>query len=206
MLLERLGMTGGLSRICGPGGEEVGMVVSQYRRVVGALDIMFKEMDLRSEVMFWRWDGVGTCRGVDLAFSEKGMVGIAKKELIELRNNKSREYPKTEPVCSCPYHRKEIGCVLGDLKGPICIGHIDFPKESEARFGIDGSKLSGDIKWILQTILNQGQDRKCRLEDGTISTEEFVGLSVGAVEQMTKHVERFPILSHEDRKSANYTL
>lgn len=195
MLLERLLKPKNPQTSLNSVSSEVEVIVSQYRDVVGALDQMFGEMDLRSSVMAWRTDGYGSCLGVKKALSEQGLIGVAKERLIELREEKSRLNPKKEKSeCRCPYHRVDSGCILGDLKSPLCIGFVDFPGELPKRFGINAWRLRGDIEMILKAILTQDPDGNCSFEEEMIPADEFVVLSKEAISKMTKHVQKFPLI------------
>lgn len=166
------------------------VTASQYTKVVGALDQMFTEMDLRSNGSLWRWkdspyEGVGSCKYISKSPSESGLVGPARQTLLNLRVQRAKEFPGSSSVSSCPYHRENQGCILGELKSPICISHVDHPGELRRRFGIDGYQLTTDISWILRSILES--------QDPT-QNNQFVDDAHQAVIQMTQHVKRFPVI------------
>lgn len=170
----------------------VSQIVSRYRSVVGALDNMFKVIGLRSEVELWRVDGVGSCRNMDRESSEYHLGGPAKNELIRLREERNRNVPgKPSPLTDCPYHREGFGCVLGDLKGPYCISHIDRPSTLKRQLRINGYELMQDIDQVLQSILLMG------------GTSPDI---VEAISEMTKYIETYPILGMEDRPFFRWIL
>lgn len=174
--------------------------VFQYRTVVGKLDEMFFEMDLRSEVMLWRADGVGSCRAVDKPFSESYLEGKAKKRLIKLRDEKIKRVDLGYTPSFCPYHSLEKGCVLGNLKSPLCIAHVDYPSELQRRFGINGINLADDILLVLGVILRQDTKMIYKEFGQDLNMNEFVELAVDSIKQMTNHIKRSPILDDSERK------
>lgn len=111
---------------------KVEQMIDQYRRVVGAVNNVFLELSARTEWEKWRMDGVGSC-GISREVSETGLVGVAKTDLIELREKRNSEAggEHVESRLSCDYHRKECGCVLGDLKAPICLTYVENWDELE---------------------------------------------------------------------------
>ncbi len=175
-------------------------IVSQYTTVVGALDQMFQEMDLRSNGSLWRWknspfEGVGSCKYISKSPSESGLVGPARNTLIELRQQRVKDFPGSSSVSSCPYHRENHGCVLGNLKSPLCISHIDGYDpmagydELRDRFGIKSNHLTSDISWILRSILESNDPTQ---------NSQFISEACNGISQMTQHIKRFPIL-HTDK-------
>ncbi len=175
-------------------GAEV-VIVGQYSRVVAALDSMFTVMRPRIAWEVWRVNGVGSCH-IDRETSEYGLNGPARDLIIDLRDirNEAVEGERLDESVACPYHRVWRGCVLGNLKSPICISHIDAPWELSDRFGINGYALRGDIDEILETVLNGKAD------------EEFVVLACDAVEQMTQYIKRFPVLPDEEIGRVTFLL
>lgn len=169
-----------------------GITVRQYREVVGTLDVMFREMGLRSEVELWRVDGVGTCRQVGQFSSEGGFCPDVREGVIRLREERNLQTAGENTLAACPYFRDNQGCVLGDLKAPVCIAHVDYPEELRRRFGIDGYQLKKDIEWMLNVIQSQDLD--------SLKSEGFCHLALSAIGQMTNHVRHYPILGENDRR------
>lgn len=172
------------------------IIVSQYTTIVGALDKMFTEIDLRSNGSLWRWkdspfEGVGSCKYISKGPSESGLVGLAKENLLDLREHRAQQFPGSSPLSSCPYHRENHGCILGDLKSPFCIDHIDGYDpmagydELRDRFGIPSGQLQTDIGSILRSVLES--------KDPT-QNNQFVSEAQNAISQMTEHVKRFPVI------------
>lgn len=175
------------------------VIISQYTTIVGALDQMFTEIDLRSNGSLWRWEdspyaGSGSCKYISKEPSESGFVGSTRSIFINLREDKSKEYPGSSSVSSCPYHRENHGCILENLKSPLCISHIDNPGELRSRFGIDGYKLTQDISWILRSILESTDPNTKHILESPLQNNEFINEAHLAITQMTKHIQRFPIL------------
>lgn len=177
--------------------------IEQYTGVVGLLDQMFKEMDIRSNVATWRWEGspyfmIGSCT-IDKETSEGGIYGPARELIIQLRETRREENPGFSNLSPCPYHRENFGCVLGDQKSPLCIEHIDYPSELEKRFGIDGYKLEHDIRWILDNIQNDLFPKKLTDSLGvSVDDGSFAKLASEAIVQMTNRIRRYPILHTEE--------
>lgn len=96
---------------------------------------------------------VGSCKYTNQEASEGGIYGPVRELLIQLREKRKEENPGYSNLSPCPYHRENSGCVLGNLKSPLCIGHIEHPGELKKRFGIDGHELEHNIRWILDNIL-----------------------------------------------------
>lgn len=171
-----------------------GITVRQYREVVGALDVMFREMGRRSEADLWRVDGVGSCKQVGRFSSEDGFHPNIREIMIRLREERSLETLGENTLAACPYFRDTRGCVLGDLKAPVCIAHVDYSAELRKRFRIDGYQLKKDIEWMLKVI--QGQDPH------SPQSEELSSVALSATNQMTDHVRSYPILGENDRRLA----
>lgn len=175
------------------------VIVSQYTTIVGALDQMFTEIDLRSKGSLWRWEdsayaGSGSCKYISKEPSESGFVGPTRRLFINLREDKAKEFPGSSSLSSCPYHRENHGCILGELKSPLCISHIDSPGELRPRFGIDGYKLTQDISWILRSVLESTDPHTKHVLESPLQNNDFVAEACAAIEQMTRHVKRFPVL------------
>lgn len=131
----------------------VKQIVGQYRQVVGAMEIMFQAAKPRTNNQPWRRDGVGSCHKVEKGLAETGLAGEAADELIRLRDELNTEYGGASTVTPCPYHRKGVGCVLGDLKSPICITWPDNHSEWRKRFGVDLLAVSDDAGTLLRLVL-----------------------------------------------------
>lgn len=175
------------------------VIVSQYTTIVGALDQMFKEIDLRSNGSFWRWNdspyaGVGGCKHINKSPSESGLVGSARNILIKLREQKEKEFPGSSSLSPCPYHRENHGCILEELKSPLCIEYVDNPEEIKKRFGIDGSQLTHNIGWMLRYILESKDPHTHMKLESPIQNNDFVHDAHEAITTMTQHIKRFPVL------------
>lgn len=172
---------------------EILQIATNYQVVVGALDLMFKEADLRLKQVLWREEdsihkNVGTCRDMYREDSEWDLIGPARSYLIRLRDQRNREVPGRATLTHCPYHRRETGCVLRGLKSPACIGYIDYPGEFQERFRVDVPSLKRENSRALECILeNQGPDGQ--------GIDEFVQDTLGVVKQLTEHIKKHPILS-----------
>lgn len=66
----------------------------------------------------WRKDGIGSC-------DYDGTKDSHNPTFTLLRESRNAEVAGRPAVGACKYHRADIGCGLGDLRGPNCLGHID---------------------------------------------------------------------------------
>lgn len=161
--------------------------IERYRKVAGAINRMFKALSIRTNGEGWRIDGRGACGEVDRDLIESQIEGPAREDFIKLREERNAQIPG-ESKCGCPYHREGIGCILGDLKGPICLAHIDNPQELQERFGIDADQTTFGIDLVTKRIIAGKED------------DLFVEAAVHAVDSMIEHIEGFPILHPEEVK------
>ncbi len=176
-------------------------IAHQYVAVAGALDRLWKEISLRTNNSLWRqegpYKGAGSCRDVDKALAEDLLSDFT---IIQLRDKRNYETPGK--VRYCPNHRVGKGCVLGDLKSPRCLDHIDDGHEEEiqARFGI----CLLDMRDPLLQIQGGGTNRP-RNGDYTLRPEvndEFVRVTVAGIEHLTDYIKSFPVL-HPEEVSGN---
>lgn len=184
------------------------LIVAQYRSIVGSLNLLFTEMGQRSEIELWRLDGVGSCRDMNRETAEGELAGPVGDLLVELRDRRDSEVPgQPDELTQCPYHRVRCGCILGDLKSPICISHVDYPSSLEKHLQIKGYVLARDICGVLQVVLYQNQ---ALLEDlfpaVEITLEELPFLFMNSVGEMTKYVMTKPILRQEERVFENWVV
>lgn len=167
--------------------ETIELITSRYQRVVGTLDHMFRVASLRTEVNAWKDDEVGSCAYISSKTeSEEGLTGVAKNLLIELREKRNREFGGTSTLTGCPYHRTGYGCVLGNLKAPICIRYFDHSsyKEWREQFGINPIRFREGINSVLREILICDPQR----DDASISWY------LECINRRTQTIESEPIL------------
>lgn len=165
--------------------EAIEPIVAQYRSVVGELDGIFKAASPRTEREWWPSDGVGSCALIkDKKHSEVGLTGLAKSRIIELRDARNLEVGGTSTQCACPYHRAGSGCVLGDLKSPVCIVFVENRAELTGRFGIHIDNVTSRIKAVLNQILS-GE---------TAHNPAPVSTFIDEVKGITDRIEQEPIL------------
>lgn len=175
-------------------------IAHQYVAVAGALNRLWKEISVRTTQESWRKDestpwgsyyGAGSCRDVDKALAEDLLDGPAQFDIIQLRDQ--RNYRTPGETRFCPNHRVGKGCVLGDLKSPRCLDHIDggHHEEIQERFGI----CLLDMRVPLLQI--QGGGRNPRNGDYMLRPEvndEFVRVTIAGIEHLTDYIKTFPIL------------
>ncbi len=96
-------------------------IISQYTECTRTLERFFEIAPDRC----WQRNGIGCCN-IEKHESEDGLIGPAKEAIIKLRNER---LPLTRKLTMlrktpCPYHKKGFGCVLGELKSPLCASHF----------------------------------------------------------------------------------
>lgn len=166
-------------------------MIDQYTRVVGKLHEMFMEMTKRTEWEVWRFDGVGSC-GLPKELSEIGLSGIARERIIALREDRNREnnMERVQGKQACPYHRKDFGCVLGDLKSPVCISYMENKEEVWEKFGIDAAVFYKEVRSILDEILFAGVDNENSVRPEL--NDEPVDQFVGRIGDEIERIKTFP--------------
>lgn len=173
---------------------KVDLIIGQYRHVVGALDVMFREMSKKTLWEIWKQDGVGSC-AIPREVSESGIVGLARGALIALRDERNGQngLQTVEGRSVCPYHRANHGCVLGDLKSPICIAYIENKDEFLEKFGLDAAAFYKEVRSILDRILFAGVDDR-RLVCPELN-DELVDQFVGRIEDEIERIKTYPIVT-----------
>lgn len=121
-------------------------ILRQYRECTGALDELFTI----APDQCWKKNGIGCC-DTDKKTAEKGLIGPARNMFMDMRN---ALIPLTGNIImvgnACPYHKKGSGCVLGELKSPICATWYcsgDLPKGKR-----DTSRY--DRTYVMQTLMD----------------------------------------------------
>lgn len=136
--------------------EAILAITGQYLEASAAAQQMFDALGPRVRQL-WQMSGpyenVGSCRYLDKPSSEGWLSGIAKNHLIELREARNVQVPGESQLTDCPYHRTEGGCVLAELKSPLCMSHVDMPSEIERLTGVQGTGVSIGIRKTLEEIL-----------------------------------------------------
>lgn len=176
-------------------------IVYQYRTLVGGYNRLFRELSLRTNGELWRKDdkfkGVGSCIYADRSYSETYIEGQARARIIELRGERNKDKGGKSKI-DCPYHRPGRGCILDDLKSPLCIEHVDNPGELRERFGIDGYSLKRRIHDSLERVLWGAAATEERGEHvNPESNDGFVVKESEEIERIISHVKTFPVL-HQD--------
>ncbi len=176
--------------------EDIDKSVRLYRCIAGAFDRMWQATNLRTKSASWRRDGVGSCHYVyDDSF---GLVILNYPKLIrarleELADQRSWEVPGQSNI-TCPFHRRNKGCILGDLKSPLCLDFFDDGQEEEIKenFGITipPSKDILEIAGLAGTLIYMG----IKLDPAFIRS--VIRGTLKEVRQVTAYIETFPILSN----------
>ena len=99
-------------------GGAIPVVINQYTRAASALtDLFASAPDLCSQT-----DGVGCCE--DPCFPiEATLSGPATFELIAQQRKRRADDGMIPQPGACYFHKADSGCVLGELKPPICLSH-----------------------------------------------------------------------------------
>lgn len=124
-----------------------GVIIRQYIECTRALNDLFRHAPDDCYLS----DGVGCC-DIDRALSEDGLAGPAWIPLIEMRDARLEEEHEKDPESmkyhrACPYHKRDAGCILGELKSPRCIA--DYCSSAVETIGYD----YGYIRKMLDRIL-----------------------------------------------------
>lgn len=95
---------------------------------------MFWEISLRTTEEPWRKNGVGSCV-IPTYLAQGGLNNDGGRLIRRLQEEVNAVYPG-QSTTLCVFHRSGIGCILDDLKGPVCMAHVDNPTEIKTRFGV----------------------------------------------------------------------
>lgn len=161
---------------------EIAEIIGQYRKVAGEFDNLWRAISVRSNKNAWRLEsrGIGSCHE-DGGLS---IFGPARPDLFELRKRKNRETGGVRLAQACQFHRAGRGCVLGDLKSPLCLDYVDshHKDEIQRRFKVSMFKMEPTLLCILSGNA-----------DGN-----FVQMTVEKTQNMIDYIETFPILHPEE--------
>lgn len=169
---------------------EVEQIIDQSQRVVRAWNNMFAEISSRTVGEEWKRDGIGSCGYHD--YSSPADYGIAKERIVELmeERNRTNSLPRVEGRYACPYHRANFGCVLGDLKPPICVGHIENAGEVKGKFDIVRLDHVYEVFKVLRRIhFSKTNNEK---EVAPEKNEDFVREVIGNIHAKTQYIKTFP--------------
>lgn len=161
---------------------EIAEIIGQYRAVAKEFDRLWKVISIRSNKNAWRLEsrGIGSCNEDD----GLSIVGPARPDIFELRKIKNRETGGIRLAWACEFHRADRGCVLGDLKSPLCLDYIDslHKDEIQKRFKIGMFKMEPTLLRILS---------------GNAS-DDFIQMTVEKTQTMIDYIETFPVLHPEE--------
>lgn len=119
------------------------VVLAQYTmcaRVLNEIFALCPESD-------WQEDGIGSCRWEG---RQDDIIGGLLNDWWKLRHDIRHSRIPIEPVRhpACWYHKPDVGCVLGDLKAPKCLGYVSSDKLPES------FEALGNIRIFLEGILH----------------------------------------------------
>ncbi len=164
---------------------EIAGIIEQYRRVAGELDKLWKAISVRSNQNAWRLEsrGIGSCH----EDGELSIFGPARPDIFELRKRRNRETGGIRLANACDFHRAGKGCVLGDLKSPLCLDYIDsyHDDEMQKRFKVGMFKMEPTLLFILSG----------NASDGLIQT------AIEKIQNRIDYIETFPVLHPEELHS-----
>jgi hypothetical protein len=155
--------------------------VEEYMAIAGAYNNLWLEIYKRTTTKSWERDsrGLGSC-GVSNECAKTGFEDtLVPNHLIRLRELRNNEIPKDGKNEGCPCHRPGVGCVVADLKGPLCLDYVDLymKPEIEARFGIC-------LMPIKPYLVRAGR-----------SGDGFADKTVTAINKVKDYITEFPILT-----------
>ena len=157
-------------------------IIKQYREVARAFDKLWKAISVRSNQNSWRLEsrGIGSCNG-DSGIS---IFGPAKPDLFELRKRRNLETGGILLAKAWEFHRAGRGCVLGDLKSPLCLDYVDslHGDEMQRRFKVGIFKMEPTLLRILSVNVS----------------DDFVQMTVEKTQNMIDYIETFPVLHPEE--------
>jgi|GEM_PF-6310405 len=137
--------------------EFVNKLIEQYTTAVKGLNELFEV----APDLCYKDDGVGCCN-LDTATSRKGIVGPARSKLIRQRRSKLEKHDLT-PHNACAYHKINEGCILDELKSPLCTAHYCKGELDDTKYGAD--YVFRMLKYLLNTEARKG-NRKTKIESG----------------------------------------
>lgn len=171
-----------------------GECISQYQAIAGAYDNLWKEIYKRTTTKEWEQDpqGLGSCNISD-EYATDGLDAVYAHDLISLRNLRNNETPLMGKKTGCPHLRPDIGCILGDLKGPKCLDYtaLYIDDEIEERFGIC---LMPVRPYLLQVGLAGVDQSVIPWEFHPEVNDEFTRKTVESITAVTDYIKEFPIL------------
>jgi hypothetical protein len=111
--------------------KEIDLILDQYQRIANRISELF--MILSEKIgAEWQSDGIGSCGDSPTSFGH-GLTGDLEHYLPKLWEEVARDLggEKTlggfDGVRACPYHAKDEGCILGDIKPARCVSFIEQP-------------------------------------------------------------------------------
>jgi len=170
-------------------------VIRQYQRVARAFNEMLEAIDAKTDGAAWKKDGVGSCR-VSPHLFETYLDGVVTGDIERLWDAKDADNPDLDESDNrrCQFHRIGTGCILGDLKSPRCLSHIDGNNVTEIETKL-GTKLP-EIKQPLLTIQLGGMDvtgEGCVLHPDL--NDKLVEDTVQSATEFTAKVRELPTIS-----------
>ena len=188
--------------------QEIDVIVDQYRRLAGSLNLLFEALAEKTKYKPWARNGVGSCgQGSPQQFKRNAfMCGNASTRLMEMWDEKRAQDvgqgktlgPRDGRKNICKYHAQDEGCVLGDIKPAICLSFIEnsydelplelYEEVSTLLYGLEftlTSVMIGAAQW-------KPSDQLAFPE----RNEGFVNRKVERINALTKRVQALPALKN----------
>ena len=145
-------------------------IIDQYREAASYVGKLFEV----APDQCYKYNGVGCCI-IDTEKAEESIEGPASEEILELmRIRLERVGEEENGVCS--YHKESYGCMLGNLKSPLCLSYYCYGELIDTDFS------TNDIYDMLSDIL-KGEASESSDENESIEKNREL------VEQVKKYVD-----------------
>ena len=146
------------------------IIIRQYTEVTRLLNELFSLAPDQCYVE----DGIGCCH-IGTIVSESGITGPAYITLLRMRQARLEEEGLEAKVGSeldgpCSYHKEGYGCVLGELKSPLCMSN--YCDGVLNAVGYDQDYVDKTLVQILQGGFNP-ETRKYHPEQNLPLVEQF---------------------------------
>lgn len=171
-------------------------ITNQYQQVAGGFCRFFEALSPRTSLLsnLWRssdflngkYSGTGDCKQMNRSRVIQSFAGVAETYLTQLADQRNADMLHPTTASDCTYHGRK-GCVLDDLRPPLCLSHVSDQAELKERFNIYGDRLPNWIRETLEQVMLGGTDKK------------DVEAKVYQIDQLTAYISTFPILSEAEQ-------
>lgn len=137
---------------------EIDLILDQYKRIARRINELFSILDAKIGAD-WHVDGVGTCGDGPHAFDD-GLDGDLAYHLPDLWEQAVVAVGDTKELGglgshdACPYHAKDEGCILEEVKPARCLRFIEQPDNMlSIVLGEEGKNLHGFLTKSLGRVM-----------------------------------------------------